>query len=105
MIHRPDVDLDPITSPPPQHRSLVTQWTQQWSGSNIVLNGHREMDTEKPTCTGRRGQAESVEATSLRPGSYGERIQQMKTANDKDGESSFFLLFFLSILLYSTSQG
>nr|XP_029509348.1 uncharacterized protein LOC115124122 [Oncorhynchus nerka]XP_029509349.1 uncharacterized protein LOC115124122 [Oncorhynchus nerka]XP_029509351.1 uncharacterized protein LOC115124122 [Oncorhynchus nerka] len=86
VIHRPDVDLDPITSPPPQHRSLVTQWTQQWSGSNIVLNGHREMDTEKPTCTGRRGQAESVEVTSLRPDSYGERIQQMKTANDKDAE-------------------
>nr|XP_046200749.1 methyl-CpG-binding domain protein 1a isoform X2 [Oncorhynchus gorbuscha] len=86
VIHRPDVDLDPITSPPPQHRSLVTQWTQQWSGSNIVLNGHREMDTEKPTCTGRRGQAESVEVTSRRPGSYGERIQQMKTANDKDAE-------------------
>uniref|UniRef100_A0A8C7DAJ0 Uncharacterized protein n=1 Tax=Oncorhynchus kisutch TaxID=8019 RepID=A0A8C7DAJ0_ONCKI len=86
VIHRPDVDLDPITSPPPQHRSLVTQWTQQWSGSNIVLNGHREMDTEKPTCTGRRGQAESVKVTSLRPGSYGERIQQMKTANDKDAE-------------------
>ncbi|XP_045552504.1 methyl-CpG-binding domain protein 1a isoform X4 [Salmo salar] len=86
VIRRPDVDLDPITSPPPQHLSLVTQWTQQWSGSNIVLNGHREMDTEKPTCTGRHGQVESVEVTSHRPGSYGERIQQLKTANDKDAE-------------------
>uniref|UniRef100_A0A4W5R485 Methyl-CpG binding domain protein 1b n=1 Tax=Hucho hucho TaxID=62062 RepID=A0A4W5R485_9TELE len=86
VIHRPDVDLDPITSPPPQHLSLVTQWTQQWSGSNIVLNGHREMDTEKPPCTGRHGQTESEEISSLRPGSYGERIPQMKAANDEDAE-------------------
>ncbi|KAJ8017300.1 hypothetical protein DPEC_G00016410 [Dallia pectoralis] len=44
---RPNLDLDMITSPPPHHLALVSQWTKQCNESNLENEHNMEESTEK----------------------------------------------------------
>uniref|UniRef100_A0A6Q2YA72 Methyl-CpG binding domain protein 1b n=1 Tax=Esox lucius TaxID=8010 RepID=A0A6Q2YA72_ESOLU len=75
VVLRPDLDLDPITCPPPRHLALVNQWTQQFNGSKMSLNGHKELDMEESP--------ENPQGPPVKR-SYAEKIQHLKMANQED---------------------
>ncbi|KAL1020535.1 hypothetical protein UPYG_G00001360 [Umbra pygmaea] len=79
VVLRSQLDLDPITCSPPRHLALPSQWSNQWNGSNMVLNVHKQADSEK---TAEERLVSSPKSDRL--GSYARKIHLLMEANKKD---------------------